>query len=484
MGTPFISGLDLRPLKSNLYPEANISQSLVLINSNRFNMGPTDNSIVRYPLDPHDRIWSTYDTIPSWTEISATSLVENYLTDAYDVPSAVMQTAATPINGSIIDLLWDPSDPSMNISSRYFFVLYFVELQNVPSNALWQFDIIGLPRYSISLVATKSATLPPILNAMEVYLTKPISDIATDPGDATAMMAIQEHFNVKKNWMGDPCAPKAFAWIGLNCTYPSSSLSRVKALVGNNGNLCGGGTACGSDTSNCKPLTWGQRLQIALDAAQGLEYLHVACKPALIHRDVKSRNILLTTNHGAKIADFGLTKAFSDSKTHITTEPAGTMRYLDPEYVLPKLPYQREKSDVYSFGVVLLELITGHSPVVPINESVSIHIGEWVHQNLIQVTIESIIDSRMGGEYDINSVWKVADLALRCKQEVSRERPTMTDVVAQIKESIQLEVHRDGRRNLALGSVSDDLGYLGEKRELEIGQIGEISGAAAGPALR
>ncbi|XP_066329406.1 probable receptor-like protein kinase At1g11050 [Miscanthus floridulus] len=85
------------------------------------------------------------------------------------------------------------------------------------------------------------------------------------------------------------------------------------------------------DTSTHKPLTWEQRLQIALDAAQGLEYLHVACKPALIHRDVKSRNILLTTDLGAKIADFGLTKAFSDSETHITTEPAGTMGYLDPE---------------------------------------------------------------------------------------------------------------------------------------------------------
>ncbi|KAK8461703.1 hypothetical protein SEVIR_1G085250v4 [Setaria viridis] len=80
-----------------------------------------------------------------------------------------------------------------------------------------------------------------------------------------------------------------------------------------------------------KSLTWEQRLQIALDAAQGLEYLHVACKPALIHRDVKSRNILLTTDLGAKIADFGLTEAFSDLKTHITTEPAGTMGYMDPE---------------------------------------------------------------------------------------------------------------------------------------------------------
>lgn len=80
-----------------------------------------------------------------------------------------------------------------------------------------------------------------------------------------------------------------------------------------------------------KPLPWEQRLQIALDAAQGLEYLHIACKPALIHRDVKSRNILLTAHLKANVADFGLTKAFSDSETHITTEPAGTMGYLDPD---------------------------------------------------------------------------------------------------------------------------------------------------------
>ncbi|VAI43860.1 unnamed protein product [Triticum turgidum subsp. durum] len=216
-------------------------------------------------------------------------------------------------------------------------------------------------------------------------------------------------------------------------------------------------------TSTSKPLSWEQRLQIALDAAQGLEYLHIACKPALIHRDVKSRNILLTTDLGAKIADFGLTKAFSESETHITTEPAGTMGYLDPEYVMHiinlfshvstclqycqkccyfvivKYPcvYQlfryfrsyhiSEKSDLYSFGVVLLELITGHAPVIPISDSMSIHIGEWVHQSLDHGNIESIVDAKMGGDYDINSVWKAADLALHCKRDASRERPTMAE---------------------------------------------------------
>jgi hypothetical protein len=164
-------------------------------------------------LDPHDRLWSTYDTIPNWNKISATSVVQNNLTDVYDVPSAVMQSAAT-VNGSRIDFSWGSSDPSVNISSSYFFVFYFSELQNVRSNALRQFDIIinnktwntqpytpqflfadsfsgivqGLASYSVSLVATKNATLPPILNAMEMYLVKPITEVATDPGDGMNLL--------------------------------------------------------------------------------------------------------------------------------------------------------------------------------------------------------------------------------------------------------------------------------------------------------
>ena len=144
-----------------------------------------------------------------------------------------------------------------------------------------------------------------------------------------------------------------------------------------------------------------------------------------------------------------------------------------------------EKSDVYSFGVVLLELMTGHSPIVPIDESVSIHIGEWVQQNLDQGSIESIIDSSMERDYDINSVWKVADLALHCKQEVSRERPTMTDVVAQIKESMELKArHRDWERSSALAG-GHGLSYAGERNVFEVERnVGEISEASLGPAMR
>ncbi|TKW37978.1 hypothetical protein SEVIR_1G085201v4 [Setaria viridis] len=306
METPFISGMDLRPLKSNLYPEANSSQPLVLINSNRFNIGPTDDSIVRYPLDPHDRIWSTFDTIPSWKETSATYAVRNYLTDAYDVPSAIMQNAATPANGSRIDFSWNPSDPSVNISSRYFFVFYFSELLSVASNELRQFDIIvdnrwntkpytppyqfaesfsgtvqGQAGHSVSLVATKNAKLPPILNAM----VKPISETATNPGDARTMMAIQETFGVSKNWIGDPCAPKAFAWEGLNCTYPPVGLPRITAF-----NLSSSGLA-GSIASYLGDLKALQSLDLSHNNLSGSIPNYLGQLPLLVFLDLSSNDL-------------------------------------------------------------------------------------------------------------------------------------------------------------------------------------------------
>ncbi|CAN6462033.1 unnamed protein product [Victoria cruziana] len=124
-------------------------------------------------------------------------------------------------------------------------------------------------------------------------------------------------------------------------------------------------------------LSWNQRLQIALDAAQGLDYLHSGCKPGIIHRDIKSANILLNDKLEAKIADFGMSKSdIPDGATHISTVVVGTHGYLDPEY------YQtnrlNEKSDVYSFGVVLLELITGMQPIMSEPSGERTHLINWV----------------------------------------------------------------------------------------------------------
>ncbi|THU46467.1 hypothetical protein C4D60_Mb09t05260 [Musa balbisiana] len=186
-------------------------------------------------------------------------------------------------------------------------------------------------------------------------------------------------------------------------------------------------------------LSWGQRLQIAVDAAQGLEYLHKGCRPPLIHRDVKTANILLSETLEAKIADFGLSKTFQNEvSTHVSTAVVGTPGYLDPEYYNN---YQlSEKTDVYSFGVVLLELITGQPPLLQV--SGGSHIIQRVRRGLATGNVEDIVDARLQGEYDVNSVWKCVDVALKCTSQRSQQRPTMTDVVMQLKESMELQTPR------------------------------------------
>ncbi|RZR91422.1 hypothetical protein BHM03_00019537, partial [Ensete ventricosum] len=192
-------------------------------------------------------------------------------------------------------------------------------------------------------------------------------------------------------------------------------------------------------------LSWGQRLQIALNAAQGLEYLHRGCKPPIIHTDVKTSNILLSEELEARIADFGLSKSFhSDEQTHASRDSAvGTPGYIDPEY---HQTYQlTEKSDVYSFGVVLLELITGRPPLVP--GSGNTHIVQWITPSLSRWSMDDIVDESLRGEYDLTCVWKILDLAIRCTANKGSERPTMSEVVMQLRSCLELVIASNKSEN-------------------------------------
>ncbi|PVH64328.1 hypothetical protein PAHAL_2G238400 [Panicum hallii] len=196
----------------------------------------------------------------------------------------------------------------------------------------------------------------------------------------------------------------------------------------------------GNDTCNpCKHagveiLNWGTRVRIVLEAAQGLDYLHKGCSPPIIHRDVKSSNILLGRNLQAKIADMGLSRSYlSDTQTHISVTAAGTSGYMDPEYYLTGR--LTESSDVYSFGIVLLEAATGEPPLLPGLG----HIVQRVKQRMAAGDIGSIADSRLRGAYDVSSMWKVVDIAMACAADDGTARPTMADVVAQLKDSMALE---------------------------------------------
>ncbi|KAM0960679.1 hypothetical protein ACFX2I_025590 [Malus domestica] len=193
------------------------------------------------------------------------------------------------------------------------------------------------------------------------------------------------------------------------------------------------------ENSNANVLTWEGRLQIATDAAQGLEYLHNGCKPPIVHRDVKTTNILLAENFQAKLADFGLSRIFpTDGGTHMSTAVAGTPGYLDPEY--HKTGWLNEKSDVYSFGVVLLEIITGRPAISRTHEKIPV--SQWVSSMLARGDIKTILDARLLGDYDINSAWKAVELAMNCVSHTSNKRPNMSEVVRGLKDCLEAELAR------------------------------------------
>ncbi|KAJ7958412.1 Receptor protein kinase [Quillaja saponaria] len=174
--------------------------------------------------------------------------------------------------------------------------------------------------------------------------------------------------------------------------------------------------------SKKKKLDWDHRLQIALGASQGLAYLHHDCSPRIIHRDVKSSNILLDKDFDPHLTDFGIAKSLCTSKSHTSTYVMGTIGYIDPEYA--RTSRLTEKSDVYSYGIVLLELLTGRKAV---DDELNLHhlILSKTANNAVMETVDPEITATCK---DLGAVKKVFQLALLCTKRQPSDRPTMHEV--------------------------------------------------------
>ncbi|XVE76246.1 hypothetical protein DITRI_Ditri12bG0157000 [Diplodiscus trichospermus] len=185
-------------------------------------------------------------------------------------------------------------------------------------------------------------------------------------------------------------------------------------------------------------LNWIKRLEIAEDAAKGIEYLHAGCVPAVIHRDLKTNNILLDKHMRAKVSDFGISKLAVDGASHVSSMVQGTLGYLDPEcYISQQLT---DKSDVYSFGVVLLQLMSGQEAIS--NESFGDncrYIVQWAKLHIESGNIQRIIDPTLRRDYDIQSMWKIAEKALNCVQQQGHMRPSISEVLKEIQDAILIE---------------------------------------------
>ncbi|KAI4295662.1 hypothetical protein L6164_035681 [Bauhinia variegata] len=180
------------------------------------------------------------------------------------------------------------------------------------------------------------------------------------------------------------------------------------------------------------PLSWRTRIQIAIDVANALEYLHFYCDPPLCHRDIKSGNILLDENFVAKVADFGLAHASKDGSVcfePVNTDICGTPGYMDPEYVVTQ--ELTEKSDIYSFGVILLEIVTGKR-VIQDNKN----LVEWAQPYMESETrLMELVDPNVRESFDLDQLHTVVSIVGWCTQREGRGRPSIKQVLRLLYET-------------------------------------------------
>ncbi|PIA35624.1 hypothetical protein AQUCO_03500170v1 [Aquilegia coerulea] len=185
------------------------------------------------------------------------------------------------------------------------------------------------------------------------------------------------------------------------------------------------------NTSLIPPISWARRVQVSIEIAGALSYLHSSASTPIFHRDIKSSNILLDEHYRAKVSDFGISRSVPYDQSHLTTIVQGTFGYLDPEYF--HSGQFTDKSDVYSFGVVLVELLTGQKPIFKSKsveeKSLAMHFIDAVKQG----RLFQVIDSLVLNEAKKEEVILVAELAKRCLKLVGKKRPTMKEVMAELE---------------------------------------------------
>ncbi|OEL29358.1 putative serine/threonine-protein kinase [Dichanthelium oligosanthes] len=181
------------------------------------------------------------------------------------------------------------------------------------------------------------------------------------------------------------------------------------------------------DVGPISPLTWENRMKIILGTAKGLMYLHEGLEPKVVHRDVKSSNILLDKHWNAKLSDFGLAKLLGSERSYVTTRVMGTFGYVAPEYAGTGM--LNETSDIYSFGILIMEIISGRVPVDYNRPPGEVNLVDWLKIMVSNRNSDGVVDPKIPQKPTSRAVKKALLVALRCVDPDARKRPRIGHVI-------------------------------------------------------
>lgn len=181
------------------------------------------------------------------------------------------------------------------------------------------------------------------------------------------------------------------------------------------------------DVGPSSPLTWDARMKIILGTAKGLAYLHEGLEPKVVHRDVKSSNILLDRQWNPKVSDFGLAKLIGSERSYVTTRVMGTFGYVAPEYASTGM--LNERSDVYSFGVLIMEIISGRNPVDYARHANEVNLVDWLKTMVGSRRSDEVVDPKMEVKPSSRALKRALLVALRCVDPDAQKRPKMGHII-------------------------------------------------------
>ncbi|KAL5716564.1 hypothetical protein ACHQM5_018234 [Ranunculus cassubicifolius] len=187
----------------------------------------------------------------------------------------------------------------------------------------------------------------------------------------------------------------------------------------------------GRETANRVNLDWTTRKKICLGIAKGLAYLHEESRLKIVHRDIKTSNVLLDKDLNAKISDFGLAKLNEDGNTHISTRVAGTIGYMAPEYAMRGC--LTVKADVYSFGVVALEIVSGKSNTNYRPKDEFVYLLDWAYVLQERGSLLELVDPNLGSAFSTEEAMVLLNVSLLCTNASPTLRPTMSQVVSMLE---------------------------------------------------